>query len=138
MSQPNINPKYLKSPPKSPQNQTRITEIKNMTTKTKPRSEKSPPNSSPNQPQITIVTAKIDPKSRKIEVASRIRFWSVLGRQKLATCTIPRLSAGPIWEPFSIKNRKNGIQKGIDTSMPKKYRKLMPQGFKMIPKWMPK
>ena len=35
---------------------------------------------------------------------------------------------GPFWEPFSIKNRKNGIQKGIQKLMPKKHRKMMPKG----------
>ena len=40
----------------------------------------------------------------------------------------PRLSAGPYWEPFLIKNRKNCIQKGIQKSMSKKYRKMMPKG----------
>ena len=39
----------------------------------------------------------------------------------------PRLSAGPYWEPFLIKNRKKCIQKGIQKSMSKKYRKMMPQ-----------
>ena len=35
---------------------------------------------------------------------------------------------GPFWEPFSVKNRKNVIQKGMQNSMPKKYRKLMAKG----------
>ena len=34
-----------------------------------------------------------------------------------------------IWRPFSTKSRKNGIQKGMQNSMPKKYRKLMPNGY---------
>ena len=38
------------------------------------------------------------------------------------------LAARPFWRPFPIKNRKNGIQKIIQKSIPKKYRKMMPKG----------
>ena len=48
------------------------------------------------------------------------------------------LFPGPLRRPFSTKNRKNGIQKSIQKSMPKKYRKIMKQAPKMMRKWMPK
>ena len=49
------------------------------------------------------------------------RSWAPKG------CPRPSF-AGPFWEPFSVKNRKNVIQKGMQNSMPKKYRKLMAKG----------
>jgi len=67
-----------------------------------------------------------------------MRFWSVFGGPRDAKRLTASKFLGAIWRPFSIKNRKNDIQKGIQKSMPKKHRKLMPKGSKMMPKWMPK
>ena len=47
------------------------------------------------------------------------------GSQKRPQC----LLVGLFWKPFWTKNRKRGIQKGVQKLIPKKHRKSMPKGF---------
>ena len=54
-----------------------------------------------------------------------MRFWSDPGRQKDAHGQVSPDHFGARFRP---KNRKNVIQKGMQNSMPKKYRKLMANG----------
>ena len=71
------------------------------------------------------MASKIDPESMKnqgcVADAFLERFWAVLGRF---------LGGQPqkFGSHFRQKNRKKCIQKDIQKSMPKKYRKLMPNG----------
>ena len=80
---------------------------------------------------------KINPKSMKnrgcVADAFLERVWAALGRQKLATTAFSRTILGAIFDQKS----KKCIQKGIQTSMPKKLWKLMPNGYKMRPTWIP-
>ena len=71
------------------------------------------------------MVTKIDPKSIKIEIRFLNRFWERFGAAREGRVD---LDPGPFWEPFSTKSRKNGIQKGIQNSMSKKYRKRMRKG----------
>ena len=75
----------------------------------------------------------------QIDRKSRLRRGCVFGALRggpWAPKGMPHIQfAGPFWEPFSTKNRKNGIQKSIQKSMPKKYRKMMQKGSKMIRKY---
>ena len=72
----------------------------------------------------------------KIDIRSRLRRGCVWGRSWGLERSRGQARLGPFWEPFSIKNRQNGIQKIIKKSMPKKYPKMMPEGSKMDGKWI--
>ena len=52
------------------------------------------------------------------------RFWRAPGRQN-GQCTDLN---GPSWATIFDPKSENGIQKGIQKSMPKKYRKILAKG----------
>ena len=66
------------------------------------------------------------PKSLKYRGCGADAF---LERSRTPKCLRPGYNWEPFWEPFSVKNRKKVIEKGMQNSIPKKYRKLMPKGF---------
>ena len=69
-----------------------------------------------------------DQNRRKVDVAFLKRFWN--GPWAVSGDPPPRhLFLEPFWEPFSTKSRKNCIQKGMQNSMSKKYRKLTAKAF---------
>ena len=52
-----------------------------------------------------------------------MRFWTFLGRQKMPAYTVSRTILGAIF----AQNPKKGIKKGMQKTVSKKYRKLMPK-----------
>ena len=68
---------------------------------------------------------KIDAKSMKNRGCVFGLFFERLGAAPGGLAT---LRGHPFWRPFWAKNRKNVIRKGMQNSMPKKYRKLMAKG----------
>ena len=83
-----------------------------------------------------------DTKSMKnrggVTAASRKRFGRVLDARKALASTRRGLFLESFWGPVLVKNRKNGIQKGIQKSMPKKGRHFMPKLSKNETKMVPK
>ena len=71
--------------------------------------------------------SKIDEKSRLRRGCVFGAFWGGLGAPRGGRALNMSRS---LWRPFSTKNRKKCIQKGIPKSMPKKYRTIMPKGSK--------
>ena len=76
---------------------------------------------------MTKMASKIDQKSRLRRGCVFGSFWDGLRASKDLTILV---CARPFWVPFSIKNRKNAIQKGIQKSIPKKYRTIMKKASK--------
>ena len=84
----------------------------------------------------SIKTFQISPKRRPKSIQDQwkyrscvadafwYRFWRAPGRQNVQCADLD----GPSLATIFHHNSKNGIQKGIQKSMPKKYRKLMPKG----------
>jgi hypothetical protein len=71
-----------------------------------------------NNHEKTIQTgAKNETKSIKIEFATRMRFGTVRGGALKAKRHKPGKCLGPVLGAISPQNRKNAIQKNIQTSM---------------------
>ena len=86
-------------------------------TKRKPKYRQREPK---RKPQGAKREPKSDQNASKNQASEKVAKMSAKGGSNAR-------SQGPFWEPFLIKNRKNGIQKGIQKSMPRKYGKIMKQ-----------
>ena len=65
----------------------------------------------------------------KISEISKLRRGCVFGAVLGPFLEQLLISTGPVWRPFWTKTVYNGMKKGMQNSISKKGRKLMPKGF---------